>query len=454
MTYNFDTFSIIHEGKNSILIEYKNDYILYEKLTNSIHSSSKNELISLTKEIEEVNYRPVFESESLKTSKKNLESIILNVTDSCNLRCSYCIHSGDYKGERVHRPNSMKKDVAFKAVNTFVDEKASNNILIGFYGGEPLNNIGLIKEVVQYAKSKFPSNNFIFSLTTNFVDANKHLEFLVNEGFYLNISLDGTKEIHDKYRVTSSGEETYDKIMNNLSLAESISSNYVKNHVALNATCVNQKDFLEIVNHFITLDNEFTNLRAGVVESKGLKKDVRDMNLFNELSYLSDVYVSYLNNNNVPPKVLTNLFYDLVQFSSKRDISILSDSIMLSGACYPGNHKLFINTNGDLQACEKFGDRLKIGDVNSGLNKDSVDSVLNNFTNIRNDLCSSDCWAQRICSPCMYHAKDESGISSAGLSQYCDSLKQNALLGLSIYTRLMSVKSDLFEKQFLNTSEV
>src|SRR3989344_4480058 len=194
------------EGKNSVLFETCENTILYEKLANTIHSEENPELKILQKEVESVKYNPQFEAESLKRKKgEKLEGLVLNVTESCNFSCSYCIYSGRYKNERTETNSNMSFEVAKKGIDLFISQ-AKDPALISFYGGEPLNNMELIERIIEYTKRTYPNKGTLFSMTSNFYDADKYLSEIVESDLQIVVSLDGPKEVHNKYRIHKTGE--------------------------------------------------------------------------------------------------------------------------------------------------------------------------------------------------------------------------------------------------------
>ena len=97
-----------------------------------------------------------------------MEDLILQVTQSCNLRCEYCIYSENNASRhgRQHRDAVMSYDKAVQIINFFM-EHSRNKEIIGFYGGEPLLAFDLIKKIVQYIHSTFPERKVEYSITTN-----------------------------------------------------------------------------------------------------------------------------------------------------------------------------------------------------------------------------------------------------------------------------------------------
>ena len=165
-------------GYNSVLFSSSHNHVLYEKLANTIHSGDIEQLRALQKKAESVEYHPHFESDSLmKRRREGFDALLLNVTESCNLACEYCIYSGQYENERTETKSNMSVDVAKRALDVFLP-KSGDFPYVGFYGGEPLGNMPLIKAIVDYARASSPDKDLVFSVTTNFCEGDKHLDRL------------------------------------------------------------------------------------------------------------------------------------------------------------------------------------------------------------------------------------------------------------------------------------
>ena len=148
--------------------------------------------------------------------------LILNVTEQCNLRCKYCIYSGEYETFRTHSSNKMNKDIMKKSINLFFNyidewELFNANILpiISFYGGEPLLERDFILEAINYIESF--NKPVILGMTTNATLLTKNLiEELVSHNVVLFISMDGNQEVHDRNRVFPSGAGSFDYVFSKL----------------------------------------------------------------------------------------------------------------------------------------------------------------------------------------------------------------------------------------------
>lgn len=145
--------------------------------------------------------------------KDVVKALCLHVAHTCNLNCDYCFASqGNYKGDRA----LMSLEVGKRALDFLVENSGSiRNLEVDFFGGEPLMNWEVVKELVAYGREleKVHGKNFRFTLTTNgmLVD-DEVIEFSNKEMHNVVMSLDGRKPIHDSLRKTVNGRGSYDII--------------------------------------------------------------------------------------------------------------------------------------------------------------------------------------------------------------------------------------------------
>ena len=143
-----------------------------------------------------------------------VKALCLHIAHTCNLNCSYCFASqGKYHGERA----MMSFAVGKRALDFLIENSGSRrNLEVDFFGGEPLMNFQVIKDLVAYARSieKEKGKNFRFTLTTNGVLVDDDvIEWANKECHNVVLSLDGRKEIHDRFRVDYAGKGSWEKIV-------------------------------------------------------------------------------------------------------------------------------------------------------------------------------------------------------------------------------------------------
>ncbi|MBQ3592122.1 MAG: thioether cross-link-forming SCIFF peptide maturase, partial [Clostridia bacterium] len=143
-----------------------------------------------------------------------VKALCLHIAHTCNLNCSYCFASqGKYHGERA----VMSFEVGKQALDFLVANSGTrHNLEVDFFGGEPLMNFDVVKQLVAYAREleKTHDKNFRFTLTTNgmLIDDDV-IDFANREMSNVVLSLDGRKEIHDRFRVDYSGQGSWEKIV-------------------------------------------------------------------------------------------------------------------------------------------------------------------------------------------------------------------------------------------------
>ena len=143
-----------------------------------------------------------------------IKALCLHIAHTCNLNCSYCFASqGKYHGER----GIMSLEVGKRALDFLIENSGTRrNLEVDFFGGEPLLNFEVVKELVAYARSieKQHNKNFRFTLTTNgmLIDDDV-IEFANRECHNVVLSLDGRREIHDRFRVDYQGKGSFDRIV-------------------------------------------------------------------------------------------------------------------------------------------------------------------------------------------------------------------------------------------------
>jgi len=149
-----------------------------------------------------------------KKSAGVVKALCLHVAHTCNLNCSYCFASqGKYHGDRA----LMSFEVGKQAFDFLIANSGSRrNLEVDFFGGEPLMNFDVVKQLVAYARSveKQHGKNFRFTLTTNGVLIDDDvIDFANREMSNVVLSLDGRKEVHDRFRVDYAGNGSWERIV-------------------------------------------------------------------------------------------------------------------------------------------------------------------------------------------------------------------------------------------------
>lgn len=201
------------------LFEEKRKEEIYDDLKDRYN---KEEIKEAIEEVEELKKEEMLFTEDVykdyvldfKKRKTVVKALCLHIAHDCNLACKYCFaEEGEYHGRRA----LMSFEVGKKALDFLIENSGNRrNLEVDFFGGEPLMNWEVVKQLVEYGRSKEKEHNknFRFTLTTNGVLLNDEImEFLNKEMSNVVLSLDGRKEVNDMMRPFRNGKGSYDMIV-------------------------------------------------------------------------------------------------------------------------------------------------------------------------------------------------------------------------------------------------
>ena len=210
---------VVDDVAYDIIAEFENkekDVIVAEMLEKYAHEEvTREDVLECFAQVEELKengklFAPdTFEPMANKLKEKTagvVKALCLHIAHTCNLNCSYCFASqGKYHGDRA----VMSFEVGKQALDFLVANSGTrHNLEVDFFGGEPLMNFQVVKDLVAYARSieKEKGKNFRFTLTTNGVLVDEDvIEWANRECSNVVLSLDGRKEVHDRFRVDYAG---------------------------------------------------------------------------------------------------------------------------------------------------------------------------------------------------------------------------------------------------------
>ena len=338
-----------------------------------------------------------------------VKALCLHVAHTCNLNCSYCFASqGKYHGERA----IMSYEVGKRALDFLVENSGNRrNLEVDFFGGEPLMNFDVVKRLVAYARSieKEKGKNFRFTLTTNGVLVDDDvIEFANRECSNVVLSLDGRKEIHDRYRVDYAGNGSWDKIVPKFQ--KFVEARGGKNYYMRGTFTHANPDFLEDIK--VMLDLGFCELSMEpVVCAEGDPSALTDDDL----------------------PIVMEQYEKLAELMIERDkagkpFTFYHYMIDLSGGpciykrisgCGSGTEYMAVTPWGDLYPCHQFvgEEKFKLGDIWQGVTNKETQCEFGNCNVYARPDCR-DCWAKLYCSGgCAANAYHSTG-SVNGVYEY------------------------------------
>lgn len=336
-----------------------------------------------------------FYESSLHQHRNHLSSVTLNISHDCNLRCKYCFgDSGEYHGKR----ELMNFKVAKSAIDYLINNGLkTDEFIVVFFGGEPLMNLELLKQTVEYCKKKQKELNkrFSFSVTTNATLLNDEvIDYLINENFHVLCSLDGYKEANDVNRVFEDGSGSYDIVIENIKKYVSKSNKVAEVRVTLTKSGLDIKRTYE----------ELTSIGAKPVimpvdsQNNDINLSLKDYNKVYEI--YKQIAHDILSNEEQYKKYI-NMF--------EIDLSKIINANVQDRPCSLGIKNITVSIDGEIYACHRGdGDGIfNIGNVLIGLDEKKYKSFIDQYfmagvdyvedckkCNIRY-LCIGGCLAER-----------------------------------------------------------
>ena len=314
----------------------------------------KNELLYSKDEYE--NFLP-----ALDGRKPVIKALCMHIAHDCNLKCTYCFAGeGEYHNLGVR--SLMSGETGKKAIDFLVaNSGARRNLEIDFFGGEPTINFGVVKEIVEYARSieAASGKNFRFTLTTNGVLLNNEMIEYVNKTMHnVVLSIDGRKETNDRMRKNAGGGGSYDLIVPKfLKLAESRNQT---NYYVRGTFTRHNLDFASDVLHLADLGFKQISVEP-VVGAPSLDYTLREEDLpliFDEYDKLAVKLLEYEDRGKG-----FNFFHFMIDLTGGPCV------IKRMVGCGAGTEYLSVTPDGDLYPCHQFTglDGFKIGTVDDGL---------------------------------------------------------------------------------------
>ena len=351
-----------------------------------------------------------------KRSEGIVKALCLHVAHTCNLNCSYCFASqGKYHGERA----IMSYEVGKQALDFLIAHSGTrHNLEVDFFGGEPLMNFEVVKQLVAYARSieKEHGKNFRFTLTTNgmLIDDDV-IDFANREMHNVVLSLDGRKEVHDRFRVDHAGRGSWERIVPKFQ--KLVNARGGRGYYMRGTFTHANPDFLNDIKQM--LDLGFTELSMEPVvcapdDPSALTKDDLEV-VFSQYEQLAALMLERIDEGR--PFTFYHYMIDLAGGPCiyKR----------ISG-CGSGTEYMAVTPWGDLYPCHQFvgEEKFRLGNVWDGVTAPDVQEQFAACNVYTKPECA-DCWAKLYCSGgCAANAYHATGSVNGVYSTGCELFKK------------------------------
>ncbi len=318
-----------------------------------------------------------------------VKSMCLNIAHDCNLRCEYCFAAkGDFGKGRKLMPASVGK----KAIDFMLENSGDrHNLELDFFGGEPLMNFDVVKEVVAYAreKEKAYGKNFRFTITTNgmLLDDDK-IDYINKEMSNVVLSIDGRKEVNDRVRYTAGNKGCYDVILPKYK--KLVATRGDKDYYARGTFTKYNLDFSEDVLHLYEQGFSQISVEPAVCDLS-LPYALTEEDLPRILEEYEKLAHKLADLKNAGKQI--NFFHFMVDFDGG------PCAIKRLRGCSCGNEYIAVTPEGDIYPCHQFVgmDEYKMGNLEDGTFRQDIKDTFSKINVYQKEECRN-CFAKFFCS--------------------------------------------------------
>lgn len=395
---------------------------------------------------------------------QNLQQVILELTEKCNLRCKYCVYHEYNPAYRNFETRDMEWDTAKRAID-YTCSHSGEKVAVTFYGGEPLVKFELMKKCIEYSRSIMGDRELSFSFSTNLTLMTREIaKYIASvDGCSVLCSLDGPKVIHDSYRVKVDGTGSFEQAIRGLRYLVEEMGEAAKERIIINTVVCPpySKEKLDMIQKFFDdldwlpkeLDKKCDYVEGGTLRDEDIavdfldKKDITDRYQTRELdsikSWALDNVLSGSDQKGYAEGLHTS---NLVKIHNRTLTDIPQTRLWRNGCCIPGNRRIYVQVDGNFLVCEKVGNSPSIGNVFTGIDIDRVKKFyLQEYDEQSIDKCSN-CWAVNLCGICYATCYCENGLDISVKNNACDYHREHAKGELMAYYQLLEEKPEVIEK--------
>jgi len=378
-----------------------------------------------------------------------LSTMVLNVTNQCNLSCTYCYEYGEDKivqTDNGKQPKMMTEQTARESVD-FLLRESGRDAHMTFFGGETLLNFRVLKTTVAYATEQAAAlgKTIDFSMTTNATLLSAEvIDFLAEHKFGVTISMDGPPDLQNKFRVFHNGTGSYDI------MAPKVKALIAKHRSRpIGARVTLTKDTLDVRRIYNHLTQEMGFWEVGfapVTASPERPHAFGDAGFEQVLSEFRALAQDYL------AAALENRHHG---FSNVREtLGEIHKGASKAWPCGAGFGLLGVSTGGDVALCHRFAgsDDHKLGTVRDGIDRTKQHDFLESH-HVSNKTDCQTCWARPLCAGGCYHeAHTRFGTTNQPNLHYCDWIRGWTDTCLHIYGTIAQLNPE-FLQQFEDANE-
>ena len=346
-----------------------------------------------------------------------IKQLIFEVTEECNLQCTYCTYSKFYVNkERASREPNLEE--IRNTIRWFLERRNNPDapLTISFYGGEPLKNMKLIRELVSALKS-IPGNRvpFRFSMTSNGVYLKKYIEYLVEHDFEVGISLDGDST-GNAYRLLKNNKPSFDIVVRNLDYVKEHYPDYFERNINFMSVMHNRNNYGTVEQFFREKYNKVP-----------LMSDINTVGISDE--YKSEFYKTFIEHKKDDRYERTPMEQLMLKHPGVKEVAAMFEvysgmvfknhyymlqprqntrfrkKYIPTATCTPFSMRAFMTTEGKILPCEHIGREFEIGwadKENVHVDNREITGMFNRYYKKIKTFCDK-CYFADNCKECMFN---------------------------------------------------
>ncbi|MFC2101891.1 radical SAM peptide maturase [Bacteroidota bacterium] len=411
-----------------------------------------------------IDYR--LKNSDIKKNIASVKQIIFEVTEDCNLDCTYCTYSKYYINKERHDGYLSFEDVRLTLTELISKRTPSpaNHLIVSFYGGEPLKNFTFIKEVVDFT-SQYPKNqiSFTYSLSSNGLLLKKYIDFLVEHAFELSVSLDGD-EVANSFRVTKNNKPSFDITTRNLDYVRKTYPDFFEKNLSFLTVLHNRNSYKSVYGFFkerygkvpqmsdvnpVNLnplhEKEFREkLQSRPITLQEEQESVRKMELdhpkVREMAKLTEYYSGFV-------------FKNYLEMISPNHGKVAAKRFVPTATCSPFSIRAYFSVDGTVLPCEHISPFHGIGTYSKNslkLDPKGIASLYNRYYDKISQFCEK-CYFIDNCQECFFSAGIETDHPSCSFftreKGFGDYLKKHYSDIENDYTFFRKTSQNLFNNE-------
>lgn len=416
-------YSLKYNNKDTFVRIVK-DYVLnIEKSDKKIQIKREAKNITPVKELpSELTYSLSgrITANDVRAQLANIKHIGFEVTEACNLKCTYCIYGDFYNNhdKRNCKQIDIRKaklliDFLVDKLNSPANYSSKNEVIISFYGGEPLLNMHFIREIVYYTQ-QMQNDHILFNymMTTNAIYLKKYIDFLSQYNFSITVSLDGGAE-NNAYRKFPNGELSFEIVYQNIQYIQANYADYFKRKFSFNAVMHNLNNRQEVLHFFY---HKFGMIPyCSDLNPAGVKRErktefehlirektyVKDEKLYAEMERVLDLDFG-------PLKQLQHFIFHHSgnTYDDYNALLVKKEKVsrVPTATCFPFSKRIFMTVNNKIFPCEKIGHQYALGVITEDevkIDCEYIAEKYNGYYDLLRRQCSN-CLLQKNCTQCMF----------------------------------------------------